>query len=116
VLYDLIDRPRRQQPPALALMPRLSARPAARRILAALRGARRIGARRLGGVARGPLALALELRDPLILLGHPLLKTPDLLVHPQQHRDDRLTPLPIDRLGLFTLHTTTIRRPAVMSP
>src|SRR5439155_21790231 len=47
-----------------------------------------------------------ELRDALLLTGHTLGQPRDLLVHPQQHRDHRLTALVVDRLRLGALHTT----------
>jgi len=40
----------------------------------------------------------------------------NLLVHAQQHRDHRLAPLLIDRLGLATLHAPTFAAPALCSP
>jgi hypothetical protein len=68
VLDDTVDRPRRQQRPALALVAGLRALLAPRPILAALgRRARRIAARRLRRVARGPPDPTLKLRDPLVL-------------------------------------------------
>jgi hypothetical protein len=114
VLNDLIDRPRRQQRAVLALMPGLAALLASRRILAARRRrARRIGARRLRGVPRRPPELALQLRDPLVLAGDPKGQLLDLLLQSlvlrrqrQQHLDDGITALLIDRLGLAPLHTT----------
>ena len=45
-----------------------------------------------------------KLRDPLVLLRDALLQPPDLLVHAQQHRDDDVLALPVDRLGLGALH------------
>ena len=126
VLDDLVDRPRRQQRAALALMPWLSALLAPRRVLAApWRRAGRIGAGRLRRVPRRALGRrarqiaagrtrrvtrrtpnpALKLRDPLVLLGDALLQPLDLLVHAQQHRDDDILALLVDRLGLSALHT-----------
>src|SRR5215211_6295894 len=76
----------------------------------------RVPARRRRGIARVAAKAALELRNPLVLAGHALAKPPDLLIHPQQHRDHDLATLPEDRLRLGPLHTTRIRRPSVMSP
>jgi len=107
VLDDLIDGPSGQQRPSLALMARLATGLAARRILATTRRtARRIGTGRLGGVARRALGLTLKPRDPLILLRHALFQPRDLLIHPQQDRNDRLAALVVDRLGICPLHTT----------
>jgi len=79
VLDDLVDRPRRQQRAALALMPWLSALLAPRRVLAApWRRAGRIGAGRLRQVPRRALGLALELRDPLLLTRDPRRQLLDL--------------------------------------
>ncbi|MEA2302331.1 MAG: hypothetical protein QOE44_2866 [Solirubrobacteraceae bacterium] len=68
----------------------------------------RIGARRQRRVTRRAPNPPLELSDPLVLLGYALLQPPDLLIHPQQHRDDRVATLRIDRLGLRPLHTRNI--------
>src|SRR3954447_12346859 len=91
----------------------LAARLAPRRILAATRrAARRIGARRLRRVARRPLDPALKLRDPLLLPGDLRRQLLDLRLKPlvlrrqrQQHLDDGIATLLIDRLGLGALHT-----------
>lgn len=40
----------------------------------------------------------------------------DLLIHPQQHRDHRLTALLINRLGLGAAPRLRLRRGAFMSP
>ena len=107
VLDDLVDGPRRQQRPPLALVTGLAALLATRSVLAApRRRAGRILAGRLRGVARVAPQPALELRDALLLTGHTLGQPRDLLVHPQQHRDHRLTALVVDRLRLGALHTT----------
>ena len=113
VLDDLINRPRRQQRPSLALMAGLRTRLAARRTLAALGRAGRVLARRLGGVARRALALALELRDALLLATHLCRQRLDLLDQPlvvrgelQQHPRHGVAALVVDRLGLGPLHTT----------
>lgn len=124
VLDDLIDRPSWQQRAALALMPRLGARLAPRRILAApQRRARRVGTRRLRGVPRRPAQLALQRRDPLILradlrrqLGDLRLKTLVLRRQRQQHPHDGIAALLIDRLGLAPLHTTRFDRPTLCPP
>src|SRR3954471_18582227 len=113
VIDELIDRPRRQQRAALALMPRLGARLAARWILAApRRRAWRIGAGWLRRIARGARQLALQRRDPLVLASDLRGQLLDLRLKPlvlrrqrQQHRHDRIATLPIDRLGLAALHT-----------
>src|SRR5580698_4405205 len=90
MIDNLIDRPRRQQRTPLALMSRLTALPAPRRILLALgRATRRIRARRLRTVARTTT------QPPLVLLRQR-----------QQHRDDRITTLLIDRLRLDALHAS----------
>jgi len=105
VLNDFIDGPQRQQRPALALMAGLTARLLARRIPAALRRrARRIGARRLRGVARGAPARLLELFDPLVLHRDALFQTGDLLVHPKQHRHHSIAALLADRFGVGAIH------------
>src|SRR3954447_18005978 len=91
----------------------LAARLAPRRILAATRrAARRIGARRLRRVARSPLDPALKLPDPLLLPGDLRRQLLDLRLKPlvlrrqrQQHLDDDIATLLIDRLGLGALHT-----------
>ena len=44
---------------------------------------------------RQPVSSALELLDPLVLPGHTLLQALDLLIHPQQQRHDRISPLVI---------------------
>jgi len=111
VLDDVVDRPRRQQRPSLALMPTLRALLAPRPILAALGGlvlARRIAARRLRRVTRRTPDPPLELRNPLILRSDALLQALNLLVHPQQHRDDRFAALVINRFGLRAVHTRKI--------
>src|SRR3954452_13036958 len=113
VIDELIDRPRRQQRAALALMPRLGARLAARWILAApRRRAWRISAGRLRRIARGARQLALQRRDPLVLASDLRGQLLDLRLKPlvlrrqrQQHRHDRIATLPIDPLGLAALHT-----------
>jgi hypothetical protein len=118
MIDDLVDRPRRQQRAALALMPRLAALPAPRRILAAPgRRARRIDARRLRRVARAAVQPPLQLRDPLILTGNPGRQALDLRLQTlvlrrqrQQHRDDRVTALLVDRLRLGALHTQNSTR------
>ena len=69
-------------------------------------GARRISRRRLRRVARGPVQLTLELGDPLVLRNDALLKELDLLVQTQQHSDDHVSALLIDRLRVSPLHTT----------
>jgi hypothetical protein len=57
--------------------------------------------------------LTLERRDPLILPRDPRGQLLDLRLKPlvlrrqrQQHRDDGITTLPVDRLGLTTLQAT----------
>jgi hypothetical protein len=58
-----------------------------------------------------------ELRDPLLLLPNTLLQALDLLIHPQQHSDDRVAPPVIDRFGLSALHTHKIPcKPSKPSP
>lgn len=114
---DLVDRPRRQQRPALALVPGLRALLATGRILAApRRRPRRILTRRLRRVPRRALRPALQLRDPLLLPGDPLAQRLDLRVHPQQHRDHDLATLLVDRLSLGPLHTTRFNAAALCPP
>ncbi len=109
VLDDLVDRPRWQQWSALALMPMLSTLLAPRPVLTALLGAAgRIATRRLRRVPRRSPDPTLELPDPLVLRSNALLKSPDLLIHPQQDRDDRIATLVIDRFGRGALHTRKI--------
>jgi hypothetical protein len=116
VLDDVVDRPRRQQRPALALMPGLATRPAARPVLAALGRPGRILARRLRRVARAAPQPALQIGDALVLPGDTLAQPRDLLVHPQQHRHDHVPALLVDRLGLGALHTTEFAAPALCPP
>jgi hypothetical protein len=97
VLDDLIDRPRRQQPAALALMTGLGALSTRRAPLRAWRCSRRVLARRQRRIPRRPRELPLELLDP----AHQLL---DLTIHPQQDLNDRLTTRVIDRPRLRPLH------------
>lgn len=58
----------------------------------------------------------LELSDPLVLLANALLQALNLLVHPQQHGDNRLAALVIDRLGLLALHTPTFAAAGLRPP
>ena len=117
VLDDLVDHAGRKQLAALALMAGLSALLATRRILApSRRRTGRILARRLRGITRRALALALQLRDSLVLTSDPIGQDPQLLVHPQQQRHDDITALVIDRLGLGPLHTTGFDAPALCPP
>ena len=107
VIDELINRPRRQQRPALALMTRLGALLGTRRVLAPLRRrARRVLARRLRGVARVATKPAFQLGDALLLTGDPLSQRLDLGIHAQQHRDHHLAALLVNRLRLDPLHTT----------
>jgi hypothetical protein len=83
MLNDLIHRPRRQQRTALTLTPRLSTLFAAQGILPApWRRARRILARWLGRVPRGPPEFALQPGYPLVLTGHPRRQLLDLHLKP----------------------------------
>ena len=124
MIDDFIDRPRRQQRTALALMPGLSALLAPRRILPApRRPVRCISARRLRRVTRRALGRALELRDPLVLTRdlrrQPLdlrLKARVLRGQCQQHLYDGITALRIDRFGLRPLHTTRFDEAALCPP
>lgn len=113
VLDDLVDRPRGQQPTALALVTGLTAGLASRPTLAALGRTGRILAGRLGGVARRALGLALELRDALLLARHPRAQRLDLPDQPRvlrrelhQHAHHDLAALAIDPIGLRPIHTT----------
>src|ERR1017187_6373844 len=93
-------------------MPRLAALPTPRRILAPpRRRSRRIDARRLRRVARASVQPPLKLRDPLILTRNPGSQDLNLRLQAlvlrrkrQQHRDDRLPALLVDRLRLNALH------------
>jgi hypothetical protein len=105
VLDHLVHCAGRQQLPAMALVTRLSALLAPRRVLApSRRRGRRVGTWGLRAIARAAVQPALELRDPLILARDTLLEPPDLLVHPQEHRHDDLAALVVDRLRLRALH------------
>ena len=112
VINDHIDRPRRQQRAALALMPGLATLTATRGILAAPgRRTRNIGTRRLRRVSRAAVQPPLELRDPLILPRDPRSQDLDLRLQPlvlrrqrQQNIDNRVTAPLVDRLRLGTLH------------
>ncbi len=117
MLDDLVDRPRRQQRPTLALMTRLGALPTPRRILATPgRAGGRIGARRKRGVARTTIQPPLELRDPLILPRDPRGQAPgsarsirnstSTTASRPRHRSPPPQPAPHHR----------IRRSRVMSP
>src|SRR5882724_1547768 len=107
VIDELVNRPRRQQRPALALMTGLGTLVATRPILPAPRcAARRVLAGRLRRVARVATKPPLQLGDALLLLGHALAQRLDLRVHPQQYGHNDLTTLPVDRLRLGPLHTT----------
>jgi hypothetical protein len=124
VIDDLIDRPRRQQRAALALMPRLAALTATRGILPTPgRRTRRIDTRRLRRVARAAVQPPLKLRDPLILPRNPGREALDLrhktLVlrrKRQQHRDDRVTAPVVNRLRLNALHTPEFDTPELCPP
>ena len=114
---DLVDGRRRQQLATFALVAGLGALAATRRVLATLRRtASRIGTRRLRRVARRALDLTLKLSDPFLLPGHALHQPPDLLVHPQQHRDDDLLALLVNRLSLSPLHATGFAAAALCPP
>jgi len=124
VIDVIVDPPRRQQRAALALMTRLSTLLAPRRILAPRwRAARRILARRQRRVTRGPLGLALKLRDALLLTSNARRQHLDLRDQPrvlgrelQQHRNDRPTAPLIDRLRLDPLHTPKFDAPQLCPP
>jgi hypothetical protein len=124
VIDELVHRPGLQQRAALALMARLTALLATRRILPApRRAARRIRTGRLRRVTRRALGLALKLRDPLLLALHPRRQRLDLRHKPRvlrrelkQHTDHDLAPLLIDRLGLRALHTTQFDTPKLCPP
>jgi hypothetical protein len=80
----------------------------------------------LGGlreVARRTLGLALKLSDPLLLPRHPRRQQLDLTSQPlvlrrelQQHPDDDITALRVDRLRVGPLHTTGFDRAASCPP
>jgi hypothetical protein len=124
VIDDRIDRPRRQQRAALALMPGLATLTATRRILPAPRHhARRINTRRLRTVTRASIQPPLELRDPLVLTSNSSREALDLRLKAlvlsrkrQQHRDDRITPLLVDGLRLGALHTAYFDAPELCPP
>jgi hypothetical protein len=106
VLDHFIDRPCRQQWPALALMAGLSALRTTRGILPApCRRTRWIGTRRLRAITRTAIQPTLQLSDALILTRDPRTQRLDLRVHPQQNINHRLAPRVIDRLRLSALHT-----------
>ena len=88
MLDDLVDRPRRQQRPALALMPRLRALPRPDRSLPRFGGEPGRSAPAAATRTRRPPNLTLKPHDPLILRRDTLLQTLDLLVHSQQDRHD----------------------------
>ena len=124
MINDLVDRPRRQQRPPLALMPRLAALTATRGILAApRRRTRMIDTRRLRAIARAPVQPPLKQRDPLILTRNPRRQDLNLRPQPlvlrrqrQQNLDDRL-PAPLeDRLRVGALHTPYFAAPELCPP
>jgi transposase-like protein len=90
---------------ALAGLPTLLAPRAA--LAAPRRRARRILTRRQRRVTRVAPQPTLERDDPLFLPGDALGQPLDLLVHPQQHRDNHLAALVIDRLRLGAFHAST---------
>ena len=121
-LDDLLDRARRQQLTAVALMARLRALRTPREVLAASRTAlaRRARTRRLRRATRTAPKLTFQRRDPLILARNPRAQLLDprrqplvLLRDSQQHRHHRVTTLPINRLRLNPLHNPQFRRQAM---
>jgi hypothetical protein len=119
VINHLIDRPRRQQRTAVALMPGLATLTATRRILTAPgRRPWRIDARRLRRVTRASVQPPLELRNPLILPRNPGSQDLNLRLQPlvlrrqrQQHLNDRVPALLLDGLRLGALHTAYFDAP-----
>jgi hypothetical protein len=103
MLDDLVDLPRRKQPPVPAFMPRLTASPPTRPLPTRTRRRRRkVLRRRQRRVSRTSIQPPLE-------LGHPSLKPLvrlDQLAHPQQQRHSRLTITIQDRLRLGPLHAS----------
>ena len=109
VVHHPIDRLGWQQLAPLALMSGLGAlRPPGGIGPLSLRRTWWVLARWRRGVTRVAIQALLELGDPLLvsggLLGDLLAQLLDLFVHSQQHRDDRLAALLVDRLGLGALH------------
>jgi len=109
VLHHPIDGLRRQQLAPLAPVSGLGALRAPGGIGAlALRRPWRVLARRHGGVVRVAVEPSLQLGDPLVVLDGLLSDLPgqllDLFVHAQQHRDNGLATLVIDRLGIGALY------------
>jgi hypothetical protein len=118
VLHHQVHCLRRQQPASTAGMARLPALPSSRRTLSpALGRTGRILAWGRGRVPRVATQAPLELGDALVLLGHtlaqsgyPLPQQRVLRRQLHQHRDNRLTALPVDRLRLSALHRPDVRR------
>src|SRR6266540_3218567 len=115
----MIDPLGRQQTPVPALMTRLPTLPAARPLPAfARRRARRVLAwwcRGIARVATEPLLEVLNPREELLdlpgLLGDLRVLRIDSRRERQQHADDRIPALLVDRLGLGPLHTARFATP-----
>src|SRR5450830_1712576 len=117
VVDELVDRLDRCQPTTASRMARLGAGPPARGRLTRPRWRRGwilAGGQR--GVARGAVQAPLKLGDALLLLGEALAQLGD--ISPEQsvlrreleeHSDDRLTSLLIDRLSLGAFHAQGLR-------
>ena len=117
VLNLLVDGLQRRQLTAVACVARLGAAPAPRgRSLPALRRGRWILAGGQRGVARVAVEAPLQLGDALLLLGEAFAQLGDLSPEQrvlggelEEHSDDRLTSLLIDRLGLGAFHGQKLR-------
>src|SRR5450759_4833373 len=117
VLDELVERRDRRQMTTASRMAGLGTASAPRgRSLVALRRGRRILAGRQRGVARVAVQAPLQLGDALSLLGDALSQVRDLAPEQsvlrrelQEHSDDRLTSLLIDRLSLGAFHAQRVR-------
>ena len=117
VVEKLVERLDRRQMTTVSRMARLGAAPAPRgSSLPALRRGRRILAGGQRGVARVAVQAPLKLGDAFVLLGQALAQLSDLTPKQgvlrrelQEHGDDRLASLLVDRLRLGALHAQGLR-------
>jgi len=117
VLDELVEHRDRRQMTSASRMAGLGTASAPRgSSLAALRRGRRILAGRQRGVARVAVQAPLQLGDALFLLGDALSQVRDLAPEQsvlrrelEEHGDDRLTSLLIDRLSLGAFHAQGLR-------
>jgi hypothetical protein len=117
VLDHLIHGRERQELTAVTLMPGLRALRTPGRVLPPLGLlARRIDTRRAGRITRAAIQPTLKLSDPLILASDMRLKLLDPATHRQQHLNDGLTTLVIDRLRLNALHAQEFDAPGLCPP